>query len=176
MKKFSILFTVLFAVSLVAIAAQKKEGLNRMAKAKPVEAAATTEQHIIITPADLKWMDAPPGLPPGAKMAVLDGDPGKKGLFTVRLQASAGYKIPPHTHPTAEHVTVISGVLYVGAGDKFDEAAGKQLEAGSYVVMPAGMTHYAWSRGDTVIQINGMGPFEIKYVNPADDPRNANKQ
>ena len=174
MKQFSILFTVLFAVSLVAIAAQKKEGPNLLAKTKSIESAAT-EQHVILTPADLKWMDAPPGLPSGAKMAVLDGDPTKKGAFVVRLQAPAGYKIPPHTHPTAEHITVISGVLYVGAGDKFDEATGKQLEAGSYVVMPAGMTHYAWSRGDTVIQINGMGPFEIKYVNPADDPRNAKK-
>ena len=174
MKKFSILFTVLFAVSLVAIAAQKKEGPSRSTKAKPAE-ASTTEQHVILTPADFKWGDAPPSLPPGAKMAVLSGDPGKKGLFTVRFQMSAGYKVPPHTHPTAEYVTVISGVLYVGAGDKFDEAAGKQLEAGSYVVMPAGMTHYVWSRGETEIQINSMGPFEIKYANPADDPRNAKK-
>jgi quercetin dioxygenase-like cupin family protein len=174
MKKFALPLIILFAVSLVAIAAQKKETPSLSTKAKPAE-AATTEQHVVITPADLKWGDAPPSLPPGAKMAVLSGDPGKKGLFTVRLQMPAGYKISPHTHPSAEYVTVISGVLYVGAGDKFDEAAGKQLEAGSYVVMPAGMTHYAWSRGETEIQITSMGPFEIKYVNPADDPRNAKK-
>ena len=174
MKKFALPLTVLFAVSLVALAAQKKEGPIRAAKAKPAE-ASTTEQHVILTPADFKWRDAPPALPPGGKMAVLSGDPGKKGLFTVRLQMPAGYKVPPHSHPTAEHITVISGVFYAGAGDKFDEAAGKQLEAGSYVVMPAGMTHYAWSRGETEIQITSMGPFEIKYVNPADDPRNAKK-
>lgn len=175
MKKIALILILPLTLSLVAIAAQKKEGVNRLAASKPV-APVMAEQHVVLTPADLKWIDVPPGLPPGAKMAVLSGDPGKKGLFTVRLQASAGYKVPPHTHPTSEYITVISGVLYVGAGDKFDEAAGKPLEAGSYVSMPAGMQHYAWSRGETEIQIHSMGPFEIKYVNPADDPRGANKQ
>ena len=108
-------------------------------------------------------------------MAVLSGDPTKKGLFTVRLQAPAGYKVPPHTHPTAENITVISGTFNVGTGDKFDEAAGKSLQAGGFVVMPAEMKHYAWSTGDVIIQIHGKGPFQIKYVNPADDPRNAKK-
>lgn len=108
-------------------------------------------------------------------MAVLDGDPNKKGLFTVRMQASAGYKIPPHSHPTAEHITVISGTFSIGAGDKFDETTAKELPVGGYVTMPAGMTHYAWSAGETIIQIHGKGPFQIKYVNPADDPRNAKK-
>ena len=172
MKKTSLILILPLTLSLVAVAAQKKESESRATKSKSGE-SATTEQHIIVTPADLKWRDAPPGLPPGAKMAVLEGDPGKKGSFTVRLQAPAGYKVPPHTHPTAEHITIISGALYVGAGDKFDEAAGKELAAGSYVVMPAGMKHYAWSPGETVIQIHGMGPFAIKYVNPTDDPRNA---
>ncbi len=109
-------------------------------------------------------------------MAVLAGDPNKKGLFTVRLQTPAGYKVPPHTHPTGEHITVISGTFYIGTGDKFDEAAGKELGAGSYMVMPAAMKHYAWTPAETIIQIHGMGPFVIKYVNPADDPRNAKKE
>ena len=108
-------------------------------------------------------------------MAVLAGDPTKKGLFTVRLQAPAGYKVPPHTHPTAENITVISGTFNVGTGDKFDEAAGKALEAGGFVMLPAEMKHYAWSTGETIVQIHGKGPFAIKYVNPADDPRNAKK-
>lgn len=99
----------------------------------------------------------------------------KKGPFTVRMQAPAGYKIPPHTHPTAENLTVISGTFNIGTGDKFDEAAGKALETGGFVVLPAGMKHYAWSTTETVLQIHGKGPFEIKYVNPADDPRNAKK-
>lgn len=172
MKKIALLFTALCALSLVALAAQKKEGANQLANMSGVSAMP---EHVIVTPADMKWVDAPPGLPAGAKIAVLEGDPTKKGAFTIQAQFPAGYKIPPHTHPTAEHITVISGALHVGAGAKFDEAAGRELVAGSYVVMPTGMTHYAWSPAATTIQIHSMGPFEIKYVNPADDPRNAKK-
>ena len=166
MKRIALILTLPVAVCLVAVAAQKKEGSGE---------SATTEQHVVLNTADLKWGDVPPGLPPGAKMAVLTGDPNKKGLFTVRMQAPAGYKVPPHSHPTAEHITVISGTFSVGTGDKFDEAAGKELAQGGYVVLPAGMNHYAWSTGEAIIQIHGKGPFEIKYVNPADDPRNAKK-
>ena len=166
MKKFALLLILPLVVSLVTVAAQKKEGSTE---------SPTTEQHVAFNPDDLKWGDVPPGLPPGAKMAVLAGDPTKKGPFTVRMQAPAGYKIPPHTHPTAENLTVISGTFNIGTGDRFDEAAGKALEAGGFVVLPAGMKHYAWSTTETVLQIHGKGPFEIKYVNPADDPRNAKK-
>jgi quercetin dioxygenase-like cupin family protein len=168
MKKIALVLVFPLALSLVAIASQKKETAEH-------SASATAEHHLVLTPADLKWSDAPPGLPPGAKMAVLSGDPGKKGMFTVRLQAPAGYKIMPHRHPTAEHITVISGTFHVGAGEKFDEAAGKEVPAGSYVVMPAEMAHYAWSSEETIVQIHSTGPFQIKYVNPADDPRNAKK-
>jgi len=156
---------------LVALAADEKESAKHSSKSSGAMAA----EHIMVTPTDIKWADAPPSLPPGAKMAVLEGDPGKKGPFTVRLQAPAGYKIPPHTHPTAERVTVISGALHLGVGDKFDETAGQELSAGSFAVMPAGMKHFAWSPDETVIQISAMGPFAIKYVDPNDDPRNAKK-
>ena len=164
MKKFALLIVLPLVLSLVTVAAQKKENES-----------ATTEQHVVFNPADLKWGDVPPGLPPGGKMAVLSGDPTKKGLFTVRLQTPAGYKVPPHSHPTAEHITVISGTFNVASGDKFDESAGKELGAGGFVVLPAGMNHYGWSTGEVIIQIHGKGPFQIKYVNPADDPRNAKK-
>src|SRR5438067_633368 len=96
------LFSLPLVLSLVTVAAQKKEGPTK---------SATSEQHVVLNPADLKWGDVPPGSPPGAKMAVLAGDPNKKGPFTVRMQAPAGYKVPPHTHPTAENLTVISGTL-----------------------------------------------------------------
>ncbi|PYI87604.1 MAG: hypothetical protein DMF03_13030 [Verrucomicrobia bacterium] len=172
MKKITLIVGIALAASLVTLAAEEKESTKAPLKGK---SSATAEQHVIVTPADLKWVDAPPGLPPGAKMAVLEGDPTKKGNFTVRLQAPADYKVPPHTHPTAEHITVISGTMNFGAGEKFDEAAGKESPMGSYVIMPAGMKHYAWSSGEAIIQIHGMGPFEIKYVNPADDPRNAKR-
>ena len=155
MKRIAYLLIVLFAVSFVTMAAQKKEG-------HPLRAQSAAEQHVIINPADLKWLDAPPGLPAGAKMAVLSGDPGKKGSFTVRLQAPAGYKIMPHTHPTAEFITVISGSLNVGTGEKVDEAAAKELPAGGYVVLPAGMAHYAWSSGEAVIQISSMGRSRLR--------------
>ena len=170
MKKIALILTLPLALSLVAVAAQKKDASKKSTE------SATSEQHVVLNPADLKWGDAPPGLPAGAKLAVLAGDPNKKGLFTVRLQMPAGYKVPPHTHPTAEHITVISGTFNIGTGDKFDEAAGKELGAGGYLVMPAGMKHYAWTPAETIIQVHGMGPFVIKYVNPADDPRNAKKE
>ncbi len=167
MKKIALILILPLVLSLAAVAAQKKDASKKSTE------SATSEQHVVLNPADLKWGDAPPGLPPGAKLAVLAGDPNKKGLFTVRLQTPAGYKVPPHTHPTSEHITVISGTFNIGTGDKFDEAAGKEMGAGGYMVMPPGMKHYALTPAEAIIQVQGMGPFVIKYVNPADDPRNA---
>ena len=143
-------------------------------KAK-TETTAASSEHVMYAAADLKWGDAPPSLPAGAKIAVLDGDPGKSGMFTIRLQMPAGFKIPAHTHPTAEHVTVISGTLNLGMGPKFDDATAKAMTAGAYAVMPAGMQHFAGSKEGCIVQVHAMGPFEVKYVNPADDPRQAKK-
>jgi quercetin dioxygenase-like cupin family protein len=161
MKKILIACSFLFIVAAVAIIA--------------AENAATTTEHKVINPADLKWVDAPPSLPAGAKMAVLDGDPNKAGSFTVRMKAPAGYKVPPHTHPTAERLTVISGSFKIGMGDKLDEASAQEIGPGSFVVLPAGMKHFAISTGESILQINSEGPFQINYVNPSDDPRNAKK-
>ncbi|MEY2530504.1 MAG: hypothetical protein QOI96_589 [Verrucomicrobiota bacterium] len=168
MKKIVVLFSVIVTAAAFVIAAEPKEG-------KETSKATATAEHKIFAPSDLKWADAPPGLPPGAKMAVLDGDPTKKGPFTVRLQAPAGYKIPPHTHPTAERLTVISGTVDLGMGDKLDEGATRPLATGSFAVLPTGMKHFVWNKGESIVQIHSEGPFEIKYVNPADDPRNAKK-
>jgi mannose-6-phosphate isomerase-like protein (cupin superfamily) len=124
----------------------------------------------------LKWGETPPGLPPGGKMALLNGDPGQAGPFTVRLKAPGGYKVMPHTHPSAERLTVISGRFKIGMGEKFDEASMQQMTAGSYIVLPAGMAHYAKGAGkDSVVQIDSEGPFQINYVNPSQDPRNGQK-
>jgi quercetin dioxygenase-like cupin family protein len=174
MKKIAILLGLALGFSILAVGAKEKESSKDSSKASSTAPAATAE-HKMFAPSELKWMDAPPGLPPGAKMAVLDGDPGKKGSFTVRLQSPAGYKIPPHTHPTAERITVISGAFQLGTGDKFDQTAGHEMVAGSFAVMPAGMKHFVWTPSETVVQIHSEGPFQIKYVNPADDPRNAKK-
>jgi quercetin dioxygenase-like cupin family protein len=155
------LFAAALAISSLALAVDEK----------PV---AKTE-HVMFVAADLKWSDGPPSLPAGAKIAVLEGDPGKEGMFTIRLQMPAGYKIPAHTHPTDEHVTVISGSCMLGMGPKFDEAAAKEMPAGAYAVMPAGMQHFAGSKSGCVVQVNSTGPFQVVYVNPADDPRGAKK-
>jgi quercetin dioxygenase-like cupin family protein len=136
--------------------------------------AAKTE-HTVLAAADLKWGEAPPSLPAGAKAAMLDGDPGKTGPFTIRLQMPTGYKVPPHTHPTTEAITVLSGTFAMGTGPKFDEAAGHEMTAGAFASMPAGTQHFAWCKTECVIQVNSTGPFVINYVNPADDPRGAKK-
>jgi ketosteroid isomerase-like protein/quercetin dioxygenase-like cupin family protein len=125
----------------------------------------------VVTPAAaVKWMDVPPFLPKGAKLAVLVGDPGKPEPFTVRLQMPDGYKIPPHTHPTDEHVTVLSGTFRAAMGEKWDDKALGDFAPGSYANMAAQMAHYAMAKGATVVQVHGVGPFVVNYVNPADDP------
>jgi quercetin dioxygenase-like cupin family protein len=126
-------------------------------------------------PTTIEWKAGPAALPAGAKMAVLEGDPTKEGPFVVRFQFPDGYHIAPHTHPKTERVTVISGVLYLATGEALDRGSAKKLAAGSFGYWPAGMKHTAWSEGETVIQLHGIGPWQINYVNPADDPRNAKK-
>ncbi len=126
--------------------------------------------HVILNPADMKWGDAPAVFPPGAKMAVLQGDPSKGGVYTVRLRVKDGYKIAPHWHPTTENLTVISGTFNLATGDKFDESATTAMVPGAFGSMPAKMHHYAWCKGDTEVQVHGVGPFKLIYVNPKDDP------
>jgi quercetin dioxygenase-like cupin family protein len=122
-----------------------------------------------------EWHEGPPSLPPGAKIAVLEGDPSKEGPFVFRVKAPDGYRIPPHTHPKTERITVISGTFNIGMGEKFDTAATKPMPAGTYGYWEAGMKHFVWIKGETVVQFHGMGPWTIEYVNPNDDPRRQNK-
>ena len=121
--------------------------------------------------ADLKWGPAPAGLPPGAQLAVLSGDPGKEGMFTIRLMFPANYAVAPHHHPTPELVTVIDGQMSIGMGDTLDRAKAATLRQAGYVALPANMNHYAFTGSGATIQITSHGPFQIIYVNPADDPR-----
>ena len=136
---------------------------------------AAPNAEIQIKPADIKWVDGPPTLPPGAKVAVLSGDPSKAGLFVMRLKVPADYKIMPHTHPADEHVTVISGSFHVARGDVFDATKSKELPAGSYCRLPGGSNHFAHFKEETVVQLNSIGPWGITYANPADDPRKDKK-
>jgi quercetin dioxygenase-like cupin family protein len=126
--------------------------------------------HVTAMPADLKWRDA--DSLKGAKIAVLEGDMSKPGYFCARVLLPDGLRVPPHWHPNAERVTILQGTLYLGEGDSFDQSKGTALPAGAYSSMPAGMRHYAWAKGETILQINTIGPWGITYVNPADDPRN----
>lgn len=119
---------------------------------------------------DLKWGAAPPVFPKGAQMAVLSGDPNKPGVFVIRLKMPAGYKIPAHQHPTDEYVTVVSGDLSLGMGDKLDPAKSAHLAPGGFAVAGAKMNHFAFSDGGAVVQVSAVGPFAMTYVNPADDP------
>ena len=129
------------------------------------------DEHVVIKPGSEKWGPAPPALPPGAKVAILSGHPAKSGLYAIRVKLPEGYKVPPHWHPTDENVTVIKGTLLIGKGEKFDLDKTQELPAGSYMRMPKAMRHFAATKGETIIQVHGIGPFEITYVNPADDPR-----
>lgn len=125
---------------------------------------------------EIEWRDGPPSLPPGAKIARLEGDPGKEGPFVFRVKVPDGYRIPLHTHPKTERVTVISGTFNIGMGDKFDKEKTKPMTAGTYGYWKAGMKHFVWIKGETVVQFHGMGPWAIQYVNADDDPRNKKKQ
>jgi hypothetical protein len=128
-------------------------------------------QHVALQPNELKWGAGPAALPAGAKAASLCGDPQQPGPFALRLRLPDGYKIPPHWHPADENVTVISGTFHLGEGDTFDKSKGKEFPSGGFTAMPAGMHHFAWVSGETEIQLHGIGPWDIKYVNPSDDPR-----
>jgi hypothetical protein len=160
MRSFPTLFILLPAMVLAQTAAAPKK-----TAAKPAGPAA-----VVVTPDKIQWGPAPAVFPAGAQMAVLAGDPGKPGPFTVRLKAPDGYRVMPHWHPTAENVTVLSGEFHVGMGDKFDESALTTLPAHSLAVVPPHHNHYAMTKGETELQVSGMGPFKLVYVNPADDP------
>jgi mannose-6-phosphate isomerase-like protein (cupin superfamily) len=123
------------------------------------------------TPDQVKFGPAPPFLPPGAQLAVLEGDPmASTGDFTIRLKMPDGYKVAPHTHPNRENVTVLSGTLKVGMGDRFDASKMMSFEAGSFAYLDPSTHHYAGASGETIIQIHGMSPVKFNYINPADDP------
>ncbi len=150
------------ALGQVAQAPQK----HQMADSKNAEMS-------VYPTAEIQWKDGPASLPAGAKFAVLEGDPSKEGFFTMRLWLPDGFKISPHWHTKVEHVTVISGTLNIGMGEKFDQTTTRAMPNGTFGFWPAEMRHFAWAKGETVLQLHGTGPWTITYVNPSDDPRKA---
>ena len=132
--------------------------------------------HVMVAPEAIKWQPLPrdwangPPPPPGDKVvpevAIIWGDPTKEGvpfLFRIRLGAGTTGPVSPHFHPTDERLTVLSGIFCMGIGDKYDETACKDMPAGSYMVMPKGMHHFAVNK-DAVVEIYGIGPFKINWV------------
>lgn len=125
--------------------------------------------HTIVSAQEIKWVPAPPSVPPGPQVAVLYGDPAKEGLFALRIKFPSGYVIPPHTHPQPEVATVISGTFRLGMGEKADRSKTRALPAGSFFAFSPGMAHFGFVDEETVIQLNSTGPWGLTYVNPADD-------
>jgi hypothetical protein len=132
--------------------------------------SAQMTMHTMVAPGDLKWTDVP-SLPAGAKLAIIEGPLNEAVPFTLRLKLPASYQIPAHWHPAIEHVTVISGTFNMGVGSKLDRSMTKALSAGSVAIMQPKTNHFAWTDQETVVQVHGVGPWAITYVNPEDDPR-----
>jgi len=123
------------------------------------------------TPDAVQYGAAPPFVPPGAQLAVLEGNPmASSGDYTVRLKMPDGYRIAPHWHPKRENVTVVEGTLKVGMGDQFQESSMASFPTGSFAYLDPDMHHYVEASGEVVVQIHGMAPVQFNYVNPKDDP------
>ena len=131
---------------------------------------AEAPPHMMVTPGELSWTDVA-SLPAGAKLAVIEGPLTGAVPFTFRLKLPANYKVPAHWHPAVEHVTVISGTFHMGVGDKLDTSKTTPLTVGSAAIMQPKTNHFAWTKEETIVQVHGMGPWAINYVDPADDPR-----
>ena len=154
----------IFLLTAVALIAAPPAAAKKAAPAK--KAAA---------PAELKWMDGPPGLPAGATFAVKKGNPEARGAFTIGIKMPAGYSVPPHWHPTDEHVTVVSGKVAYGMSDRLNRANALGMNVGETVVMKAKMNHWVLTADGAEVEVSAMGPFAIHYVNAADDPRNVGR-
>ena len=121
-------------------------------------------------PASLHW-SVPPVLPPGALIAVVSGDPSGPGESTLQLSMPNGYRIPPHFHPSYEHVEIREGTLLVGMGDEPDPERTRALAVGDSATAPAGMHHFSIARGRTILSVTFIGPYTITYVRAEDAPR-----
>jgi hypothetical protein len=156
-----------FAVATVWVGALAYGGAGHAPSAQ-----SAAMPHTVLAPAELKWGPASPALPAGATSSLISGDPAKEGQpFVIRVKFPDGYRIAPHWHPTDEHVTVMQGTFMIGMGEKFDKAALKSLPIGGYAHTVAKTPHFATTKGETIVQVHGIGPFTLTYVNPEDDPR-----
>jgi len=126
--------------------------------------------HISLVPSELKWNDVP-ALGPGVKIAILEGDLKAAGPLMMRIKLPPNAKVAPHTHPSLEHVTVLSGTFYLGIGEKVDTSKARAYPAGGVVVIPQGMPMFAFAKDkETIIQVHGIGPWATNYLKPAGAP------
>jgi hypothetical protein len=135
----------------------------------PAGAVPSDAQMASVDTEDIKWGINP--AIPGAKFAVIHGNPGQPGPFVVRVWLPANFSVAAHRHPNAENVTVLWGTLYAGMADKLDRDKSKAYPAGGFVHLPGDHAHFIWSKEETLIQVHGIGPTAFTYVDPADDPR-----
>jgi mannose-6-phosphate isomerase-like protein (cupin superfamily) len=145
----------------IVLVAMASAGISSQTKSQP------PGHHTLVRPDSLDWQ----AVRPGTERAVVAGDPATPGsAFVLRFRYHGNVRVPPHWHPVDEHLTVLSGTFLIGMGERSDETSASQLSTGAYAWIPAKMAHYAWSKGDTVVQVHGIGPFTVNYVNPEDDP------
>lgn len=134
---------------------------------------AFAQGHAMITPGQLVWKP----LIPGVETAVVSGDPDKKGgLYVIRIRTKGEVKVPPHWHPTDEHVTVLAGSFLMARGDRYEAAKLIELKPGAHSLLPATMPHFGLHKAGNLIEVYGEGPFAVNFVSPEDDPNRAKKK
>ena len=159
------------STSFIILAALLSGACSKPSSSSDAPSAPTGRaSHSVAAQNSVQWGPAPAIFPPGAEMAVMQGDPSSTQEFTIRLRLPNGYKIPPHTHPTTENVTVLTGTFLAGNGGQFDESQMDPVEQNGFLSIPAQHAHYAMARGLTVVQVHAIGPFALTYVNAADNP------
>lgn len=128
-------------------------------------------QHVMVNADELEWTGVASMAPP-AKITIIEGDLSQAEPFTFRLKLPAGYIVAPHIHPAYERVTVLQGTFHFAHGRTFDRDKTMALRTGGVAIMPPGAPMFGYTEEDTIIQLHGMGPWGIVYLNPEDDPRN----
>jgi quercetin dioxygenase-like cupin family protein len=120
--------------------------------------------------ASVLFHPAPPNMPKGVELAVLEGNPRAPGIFTLRLKAPPGFLLPPHTHPVEERVTVLSGSVAVGFGTRVERTSARTFGPGAFYVNPPGAPHYVFSDEGAIVQITGVGPWQVEPLAPTARP------
>ncbi len=133
-------------------------------------AAATKDGQVLVRAKNVRWGDAPPGLPAGAKAALLQGDPSGEGVYVIRLKLPAKYKVGFHSLPKAHNINVLSGTLYVATTASFDKKKALPIRPGDFYRVPASVQQLLFTQDETIVEVFGEGPLKIKYASTADDP------